>query len=151
LEFGRLGIVAMTVVLIAGEKGVVVGAQSTRKVPIPAPSMDEPKGAAAETAVFAGGCFWGVQTTFQRIKGVTATTAGYSGGSAATYDQVSSGLVAASFRSIKKHLSRFQIDPGHASSNEICLAESAAQRSADMAGFQAAYRAPRFLVVSFRL
>ena len=42
--------------------------------------------------MFAGGCFWGVQTTFQRIKGVTATTAGYSGGSAATatYDQVSS-------------------------------------------------------------
>jgi peptide-methionine (S)-S-oxide reductase len=42
--------------------------------------------------VFAGGCFWGVQTTFQRIKGVTATTAGYSGGTAdsATYDQVSS-------------------------------------------------------------
>jgi hypothetical protein len=68
-----------------------------------------------------------------------------------TYDQVSSGLVAAWFRSIKKHLSRFQIDPCHASSNEICLAESAAQRSADMAGFQAAYRAPRFLVVFFRL
>ncbi len=45
-----------------------------------------------ETAVFAGGCFWGVQTIFQRIKGVTATTAGYSGGAAdtATYDQVSS-------------------------------------------------------------
>jgi peptide-methionine (S)-S-oxide reductase len=64
-----------------------------RKEPIPAPVVDEPKEAAkSETAVFAGGCFWGVQTTFQRIKGVTATTAGYSGGSAetATYDQVSS-------------------------------------------------------------
>ena len=42
--------------------------------------------------MFAGGCFWGVQTTFQRIKGVTATTAGYSGGTTetATYEQVSS-------------------------------------------------------------
>ena len=43
--------------------------------------MDEPatKGH-SETAVFAGGCFWGVQTVFQQVKGVTATTAGYSGG-----------------------------------------------------------------------
>lgn len=43
-----------------------------------------------ETAVFAGGCFWGVQSVFQRVKGVLATTAGYAGGSAqtATYDQV---------------------------------------------------------------
>ena len=73
--------------------GTVMGAEATRKQPIPAPAIDEPNaGAKHETAVFAGGCFWGVQTTFQRIKGVTATTAGYSGGSAgtATYDQVSS-------------------------------------------------------------
>lgn len=43
-----------------------------------------------ETAVFAGGCFWGVQSVFQRVKGVLATAAGYSGGSAktATYKQV---------------------------------------------------------------
>lgn len=43
-----------------------------------------------EKAVFAGGCFWGVQSVFQRVKGVIATTAGYAGGSAdtATYDQV---------------------------------------------------------------
>jgi len=43
-----------------------------------------------ETAVFAGGCFWGVQSVFQRVKGVLRTTAGYSGGSAktATYKQV---------------------------------------------------------------
>ena len=43
-----------------------------------------------QTAVFAGGCFWGVQAVFQRVKGVVATAAGYSGGakSTATYDQV---------------------------------------------------------------
>jgi peptide-methionine (S)-S-oxide reductase len=43
-----------------------------------------------ETAVFAGGCFWGVQSVFQRVKGVQRTVAGYSGGKAetATYKQV---------------------------------------------------------------
>ena len=46
-----------------------------------------------QTAVFAGGCFWGVQGVFERLKGVEKTTAGYSGGSAATahYDIVSTG------------------------------------------------------------
>ena len=71
---------------------MVFGAE-TRKVPLPAPVLDEPHATAVhETAVFAGGCFWGVQTVFQQVKGVTATTAGYSGGSAqtATYEQVSS-------------------------------------------------------------
>jgi len=62
------------------------------KLPIPAPSTDLPlaKQSGTETAVFAGGCFWGVQSVFQRVKGVVATTAGYSGGSAntATYRQV---------------------------------------------------------------
>jgi peptide-methionine (S)-S-oxide reductase len=37
-----------------------------------------------DTAVFAGGCFWGVQSVFQRVKGVRATTVGYSGGAAET-------------------------------------------------------------------
>jgi peptide-methionine (S)-S-oxide reductase len=92
-----LGIVVVVALLMAGGRrvlmGTVLGAEATRKEPIPAPVVDEEQGKAKhETAVFAGGCFWGVQTTFQRIKGVTATTAGYSGGSAATatYDQVSS-------------------------------------------------------------
>jgi peptide-methionine (S)-S-oxide reductase len=60
--------------------------------PIPPPVADASlaKQPGKETAVFAGGCFWGVQSVFQRVKGVIATTAGYSGGSAktATYDQV---------------------------------------------------------------
>jgi peptide-methionine (S)-S-oxide reductase len=60
--------------------------------PIPAPSTDVPLAnqPGKETAVFAGGCFWGVQSVFQRVKGVLHTTAGYSGGSAetATYKQV---------------------------------------------------------------
>ncbi len=62
-----------------------------RKEPIPAAVVDEPKTAAHhEKAVFAGGCFWGTQAVFQRVKGVEKTTAGYAGGSAetATYAQV---------------------------------------------------------------
>lgn len=43
-----------------------------------------------QTAVFAGGCFWGTQSVFERVKGVRKTVAGYAGGTAdtATYDQV---------------------------------------------------------------
>ena len=86
------GVVLAGAALFIGAKTMVFGAE-TRKEPLPAPVLDEQHHAAGhETAVFAGGCSWGVQTVFQRVKGVTATTAGYSGGSAATatYEQVSS-------------------------------------------------------------
>ena len=47
-----------------------------------------------ETAVFAGGCFWGVDAVFKHVKGVTSVISGYSGGSAATahYEVVSTGI-----------------------------------------------------------
>jgi peptide-methionine (S)-S-oxide reductase len=50
--------------------------------------------AAQETAVFAGGCFWGVQGVFQHTKGVLNAVSGYSGGSKATasYQLIGSGL-----------------------------------------------------------
>ena len=60
--------------------------------PIPPAKVDVPpaKVPGKQTAVFAGGCFWGTQAVFERVKGVIDTTVGYSGGSAktATYDQV---------------------------------------------------------------
>ena len=62
---------------------------------LPAPLLDAPRAAAhgEQVAVFAGGCFWGVQAVFEHVRGVRKTWAGYSGGSAATahYDQVSDG------------------------------------------------------------
>ncbi|HLJ71049.1 MAG TPA: peptide-methionine (S)-S-oxide reductase MsrA [Roseiarcus sp.] len=61
---------------------------------IPAPSVDEqPATAQSETAVFAGGCFWGVQGVFQHVKGVVSAVSGYAGGAASTaqYDTVSTG------------------------------------------------------------
>ncbi len=62
-------------------------------VRLPAPSIDEPAQAGSETAVFAGGCFWGVQGVFQHVKGVTNAVSGYAGGSGdtASYETVSSG------------------------------------------------------------
>src|SRR5580658_287591 len=66
--------------------------QTVRSEPVPAPQYDDPLASqpGKQKAVFAGGCFWGTQSVFQRVKGVTHTDAGYSGGSAktATYDQV---------------------------------------------------------------
>ncbi|MBF7997687.1 peptide-methionine (S)-S-oxide reductase MsrA [Rahnella laticis] len=63
-------------------------------VVIPAPAHDEPAGTSrSETAVFAGGCFWGIQGVFQHVKGVTSAVSGYAGGDAqtASYEQVSGG------------------------------------------------------------
>ena len=49
--------------------------------PIPPAKLDAPLAATAgkRTAVFAGGCFWGTQAVFERVKGVLQTTAGYAG------------------------------------------------------------------------
>lgn len=46
----------------------------------PSPAMDETATAVTETAVFAGGCFWGVQGVFQHVKGVKSAISGYAGG-----------------------------------------------------------------------
>jgi peptide-methionine (S)-S-oxide reductase len=68
------------------------GCRAATTAPIPAAATDVPlaKAPGRQTAVFAGGCFWGTQSVFERVKGVLATTAGYAGGSAgtATYRQV---------------------------------------------------------------
>lgn len=62
---------------------------------LPDPAVDSPLAAKSgdQTAVVAGGCFWGVQAVFQHVKGVIDATSGYSGGSGATaeYEQVSTG------------------------------------------------------------
>ena len=60
---------------------------------IPPPALDETSQAHSETAVFAGGCFWGVQGVFQHVKGVKKAVSGYAGGAANTaqYERVSDG------------------------------------------------------------
>jgi len=70
-------------------------AASKRPVALTAPSLDAAMADAKteQTAVLAGGCFWGVQAVFEHIKGVTSATSGYSGGSLKTaqYELVSTG------------------------------------------------------------
>jgi peptide-methionine (S)-S-oxide reductase len=65
-----------------------------KAVPLPAPTQDIPSTAPTETAVFAGGCFWGVQGVFQHTKGVLNAVSGYAGGDKVTahYEVVGSGL-----------------------------------------------------------
>lgn len=66
-------------------------AQAERAVPLPVAKTDV-TATGRQTAVFAGGCFWGMEAVFEHVKGVTNVTAGYAGGTrdTATYDQVSS-------------------------------------------------------------
>ncbi len=61
--------------------------------PLPAPFVDMAKKTGLQEAVFAGGCFWGVQTVFQHVRGVVSATSGYAGGAAdtASYARVSAG------------------------------------------------------------
>ncbi len=84
-----LASIVVLVLLFVGYKRMAI-ADVAGKQPIPAAKFDEPSHPGTEKAVFAGGCFWGTQSVFQRVKGVTFTEAGYAGGSAstATYDQV---------------------------------------------------------------
>ncbi|MGC2673025.1 MAG: peptide-methionine (S)-S-oxide reductase, partial [Candidatus Acidiferrum sp.] len=69
--------------------------RANAKAAFPQPAVDAPlapvKG--QETAVVAGGCFWGIQGVFQHLKGVISATSGYSGGAAKTahYEEVSTG------------------------------------------------------------
>jgi peptide-methionine (S)-S-oxide reductase len=60
---------------------------------LPSPATDVTASATKQTAVFAGGCFWGVEAVFERLKGVSEAVSGYAGGTKKNpdYEQVSSG------------------------------------------------------------
>lgn len=69
------------------------GSAAEQAIKAPAPAMSEPATAHRETAVFAGGCFWGVEGVFSHVRGVISATSGYAGGKASTadYETVSTG------------------------------------------------------------
>lgn len=90
----RTGALAILALLCAGfvvwqAKGVAAASGTV----IPAPTYDQTSAQEPQTAVLAGGCFWGVQGVFQHVRGVVSAVSGYSGGAkdAANYEAVSTG------------------------------------------------------------
>ncbi|RWM16702.1 MAG: peptide-methionine (S)-S-oxide reductase MsrA [Mesorhizobium sp.] len=83
LVLAAVGAALWQTAAISAEKAVV----------IPPPAMDEKPTAGPAKAVFAGGCFWGVQGVFQHVKGVTSAVSGYAGGDkdTADYETVGTG------------------------------------------------------------
>lgn len=88
----RHGLTLFAAVCLSFSVSVMAEGQTGR---LPDPLHDEvlAKISSQQSAVFAGGCFWGVQAVFQHTKGVISATSGYAGGagSAARYDLVSNG------------------------------------------------------------
>ncbi|WP_420140261.1 peptide-methionine (S)-S-oxide reductase MsrA [Sphingomonas sp.] len=84
------GALGLAVALVGGASTSLAAETA---IPAPAPLVTAPATQTRETAVFAGGCFWGVQGVFQHVKGVTGAVSGYTGGSAADarYERVSYG------------------------------------------------------------
>jgi peptide-methionine (S)-S-oxide reductase len=84
-------VLAFLAVALLGCGGVPASADSAHT--LSAPAVDAPPGqATSDVAVFAGGCFWGIQGVFQHVKGVTSAVSGYAGGdkASASYEMVSS-------------------------------------------------------------
>ena len=87
-------LVVLPVALVLFAATSVGGASRQNSAPVAAPVIDATSTAAAgDTAVFAGGCFWGIEAVFEHVKGVKSAVSGYTGGSTAnpSYEQVSSG------------------------------------------------------------
>jgi peptide-methionine (S)-S-oxide reductase len=89
------GLAAAALLAFGPGRGLGRAEAAEAAVILPLPTVDEPPapGRHTETAVFAGGCFWGVQGVFQHVKGVTNAVSGYSGGKADTahYEMVGTG------------------------------------------------------------
>jgi len=85
---------AIAAVALLGRQLPLPAMAETAAGALPAPETDVAPGPQGlQTAVFAGGCFWGVQAVFQHVEGVTQAVSGYAGGNGPnpSYEQVSSG------------------------------------------------------------
>jgi peptide-methionine (S)-S-oxide reductase len=83
--------IGVAALVFALARGMPARADDARMMP--APAVDVPAATATQTAVFSGGCFWGVQGVFEHVKGVKRVLAGYAGGAKQTaqYETVSGG------------------------------------------------------------
>jgi len=98
------GLAVAAIAALLGYEILTFAFAAEEAVVIPAPAVDNPKAAGPlQTAVVAGGCFWGVHGVYQHVRGTRQVLSGYSGGTKATadYETVSRG------------------DSGHAESVEI--------------------------------
>src|SRR3954464_2266419 len=88
-------LVVIPVALVLFAARLTSGASRSDAGAVVTPAVPEQLAATAgeDTAVFAGGCFWGVEAVFDHVKGVKRATSGYAGGTVAnpSYEQVSSG------------------------------------------------------------
>src|SRR5271155_4959244 len=97
-HIGRAIAIAIIILVVGWTAIRAIGARppASPNAAMPKPAVDAPLASvkSKETAVFAGGCFWGVQAVFEHVKGVTSATSGYSGGyvKSPSYETVSSGL-----------------------------------------------------------
>jgi peptide-methionine (S)-S-oxide reductase len=90
----KIPAIVILAMLAAGSYLATSSSSAAEKaVKLPAPAFDLPAGGAQQTAVFAGGCFWGVQAVFQHTQGVLSAVSGYAGGQKDTagYELVGSG------------------------------------------------------------
>ena len=69
----------------------IAPASAERAVPVPMPAKELAAAPGLQTAVFAGGCFWGMEAVFEHVRGVKSVVSGYAGGASAdaTYERVS--------------------------------------------------------------
>jgi peptide-methionine (S)-S-oxide reductase len=90
MEHGKLGRLGAIAALLA-----LAGLSWSHATPLPAPATDVAASSVKgpQTAVFAGGCFWGVEAVFRHVKGVQRAVSGYAGGMIVnpTYEQVGTG------------------------------------------------------------
>jgi len=95
-QFSRLSLCAAIGALAIAAVPIAPSRAAEEAVIIPAPAIDVKEASGIQTAVLAGGCFWGVQGVFQHTAGVLNAVSGYSGGTkeSADYNLVSSGRTA---------------------------------------------------------
>ena len=102
LYFNRLKLIAIAFLIVFGGTNTLVKSVSAqtlkkkstaKKIVARTPQNVASSVKNIQTAVFAGGCFWGLEAVFEHLKGVKDVTSGYSGGKANTaeYDLVSEG------------------------------------------------------------
>jgi peptide-methionine (S)-S-oxide reductase len=89
------GLLLKTLAIFLLGATVACSAAKARVVVVPEPALDTPLATnrGEQTAVLAGGCFWGIEAVYEHVKGVRRVTSGYSGGDAdkAHYESVSEG------------------------------------------------------------